>query len=253
MATDVSLKPISIRGSIELVVEYLIYVVQAMIIMVGRSIMTDIPNFVAGLGVNSILYQRGVYPEEFFIRENKYDLTVYMSVNPGVIEFLDRILDKLKEYLAMDCVDKLVMVLANIKTKEILERWEFTITCDKSHPKDENGTPGSGHDIHAVRLCTYKCARAPKPIAKPLKTIQNEIRDVLRQIAASISFLPLIEDQCSFDLLLLIKKDVTLPDSWLDTHLHLIKDCEHLQFRSFSTSVHKVGTAVQYRVKQLGE
>ncbi|UYV84333.1 MAD2L1 [Cordylochernes scorpioides] len=29
-----------------------------------------------GFGINSILFQRGVYPEEFFIKENKYDLTV---------------------------------------------------------------------------------------------------------------------------------------------------------------------------------
>jgi mitotic spindle assembly checkpoint protein MAD2 len=46
--------------------------------------------------LNSILYQRGVYPEESFIPTQHYGLTMYMSKNPEIKKYTDEILPHLK-------------------------------------------------------------------------------------------------------------------------------------------------------------
>ena len=49
--------------------------------------------------LNSILYQRGVYPEESFIPTQHYGLTMYMSKLPELKQFVDDILPQLKRMI----------------------------------------------------------------------------------------------------------------------------------------------------------
>ena len=52
--------------------------------------------------LNSILYQRGVFPEESFIPTQHYGLTMYMSKLPEIKKYIDEILPHLKrEYLKL--------------------------------------------------------------------------------------------------------------------------------------------------------
>ena len=74
---------------------------------------------------------------------------------------------------------KISLIISNPSTKEALERWDFKIhyECDK------NGSAvGNGKTVGK----------------KDLKLIQKEIRDVLRQISGTISFLPLLDCLCKY-------------------------------------------------------
>jgi mitotic spindle assembly checkpoint protein MAD2 len=74
---------------------------------------------------------------------------------------------------------KVSLIISNASTKEVLERWDFKI----DYECDENGSSiGNGKTVGR----------------KDLKLIQKEIRDVLRQISASISFLPLLDCLCKY-------------------------------------------------------
>lgn len=46
--------------------------------------------------LNSILYQRGVFPEESFIPTQHYGLTMYMSKMPEIQKYISEILPQLK-------------------------------------------------------------------------------------------------------------------------------------------------------------
>lgn len=48
-------------------------------------------------------------------------------------------------------------------------------------------------------------------------------------------------------MLLYTNKDIAVPDEWAESTAHLIPDCEEVKLSNFSTSVHKVDTAVQYK------
>merc|ERR1712029_97533 len=69
-------------------------------------------------GVNSILYQRGIYPPESFTRKQEYGLTLLVSTDAKVNHFLDSVLSQIKDWLEARKVHKLVVVLASLEQRD---------------------------------------------------------------------------------------------------------------------------------------
>ncbi|XP_045026683.1 cytochrome c oxidase assembly protein COX15 homolog [Daphnia magna] len=185
---------VTLKGSVELIVDFFNY------------------------SLNSILYQRGVFPEESFIPTQHYGLTMYMSKMPEIKKYTDEILPHLKKWLTEGKIKKLVLALCDVNSKEPLECWEFRILAEET-PTGEIKQQGT----------------------KPLKDIQQEIRNVLRQITACVTFLPLLDCVCSFDLQVHTKKD-TQGEGWGDVQPLSIQNAQEVQLRSFSTSIQNVHT-----------
>jgi len=175
-------------------------------------------------GVNSILYQRGIYPPETFTRKQEYGLTLLVSTEPEVNKFLESVLSQIKDWLEQSKIKKLVVVLKSVETKETLERWEFQIESEK------------GEDGKQVEKAE-----------KDEKKIKAEIRDVIRQVTASVTFLPLLDCLCSFDILIYSHSDTAVPAEWGESDPCYIINSEEVKLRSFSTGVHKVEAAVSYK------
>lgn len=196
--------PVQLKGSIDIVVEFFNY------------------------GINSILYQRGLYPSNSFIQREKYGLPLLVTTNPDLKRYLDIILNQMRKFLETKNVHKIVIVILKTSTKEPVERWQFDVDLEKEQAKhcNENGDMDE---------------------RKALKEIQEGIRGVIRQITASVTFLPTLEGSHSFDILLYTDKDVELPNSeWSDTNARLINNGSHVQLRGFTTHVHKVEPIVSY-------
>ena len=95
---------------------------------------------------------------------------------------------------------------------------------------------------------------------------QNEIQAIIRQLTASITFLPLLTDACTFDLLVYTDQDVDIPQvlvlagaltracvltecfeqAWEESDPRYITNQQEVRLRSFSTKVHKVDTTVAF-------
>ncbi|XP_010073169.1 PREDICTED: LOW QUALITY PROTEIN: mitotic spindle assembly checkpoint protein MAD2A, partial [Pterocles gutturalis] len=176
-------------------------------------------------GINSILYQRGIYPPETFTRVQKYGLTLLVTTDPELKNYLNNVVEQMKEWLqGHRCiVQRLVVVISSIENNEVLERWQFDIECDK----------------------TAKNESAPRE--KSQKAIQDEIRSVIRQITATVTFLPLLETACAFDLLIYTDKDLAVPENWEESGPQFIANSEEVRLRSFTTTIHKVNSAVAYK------
>lgn len=203
--------------------------------------------------MNSILFQRGIYPGESFTSEQNYGITVLMSTDPKIKDFLCTVLTQLEgkclvpsqfhanfflllsfhfsisEWLQKDQVDKVSMIIKNVAADEVVECWDFKVT---SEPIME------GSDPNKVKS------------DKDLKKIQAEIRDVMRQIAATVSYLPLLECNCSFDVLIHTRENVEKPDGWGETSNVEIKDGQTVQLKTFSTGLQKVDTIVSYKMNE---
>ncbi|KAG9480194.1 hypothetical protein GDO78_011944 [Eleutherodactylus coqui] len=177
----------------------------------------------ADFGINSILYQRGIYPSETFTRAQKYGLTLLVSTDPTLSDYLNTVVEQLKDWLYKCQVQKLVVVISSIDDNEILERWQFDIECDKT-VKDNS----------VVR-------------DKSPKVIQEEIRSVIRQITATVTFLPLLETSCAFDLLIYTDKDSEVPEKWEESGPQFVSNSEEVRLRSFTTTIHKVNSMVAYK------
>lgn len=86
------------------------------------------------------------------------------------------------------------------------------------------------------------------PREKSQKAIQDEIRSVIRQITATVTFLPLLEVSCSFDLLIYTDKDLVVPEKWEESGPQFITNPEEVRLRSFTTTIHKVNSMVAYKI-----
>lgn len=173
--------------------------------------------------LNSILYQRGVYPEESFVPTQHYGLTMYMSKTPELKKFIEDVLPQLKQWLNEGKIKKLVLALCDVNSKEPLECWEFRIINEKTASGElkQEGT-------------------------KQLKDIQQEIRNVLRQITACVTFLPLLDCLCSFDLQVHTVNNAD-GEGWGEVQPLTIQNAQEVQLRSFSTSIQNVHTFVSYK------
>lgn len=102
--------------------------------------------------------------------------------------------------------------------------------------------------IYFYLLQTFDSDKLPQ---KSLKEITSEIQAIVRQITASVTFLPLINEPCSFDLLVYADKNATVPVTWEDTDPCYIANAEDVHLRSFTTKIHKVDTMVSYKVDDI--
>lgn len=77
--------------------------------------------------------------------------------------------------------------------------------------------------------------------------IQQEIQSIFRQITASVTFLPVLDGDCTFNVLVYADADSEVPLEWGDSDAREIKNGEKVQLRSFSTNNHRIDTLVSYR------
>ncbi len=87
------------------------------------------------------------------------------------------------DWLLSSNLTRLVLAIKSIETDETLERWQFDIHTEDG-PTSAGAIPG-----------------APKPTRKPNKTekeVQGEIRDIMKQITSTVTFLPILDDECEW-------------------------------------------------------
>jgi hypothetical protein len=90
------------------------------------------------------------------------------------------------------------------------------------------------------------------PEEKTETEIQAEIQSIFRQITASVTFLPMLDGNCTFNVLVYADADSEVPLEWGDSDAKEIQNGEKVQLRSFSTSNHRVDTLVSYRYATMG-
>ncbi len=194
-----------------------------------------------GYAVNSILYQRGLYPPSTFEVKKKYGLGMLVSSDEEIKTYLVSVLDQINEWLIEKKLEKLVLVISSVRTRETVERWVFDIETDSEIGLEE--------DEENVKPPNNGAEEKNKKYEKSKQDITNEIAAIMRQIAASVTFLPLLEDECSFDLIVYTNKDSETPQEWEESDPRFIRNAETVKLRSFSTKVHSVEAAVAYKAE----
>ncbi|CAG8974712.1 hypothetical protein HYALB_00010104 [Hymenoscyphus albidus] len=191
--------------------------------------------------INTILFQRGVYPAEDFAAVKKYGLTMLVSSDDQVKAYIKKIMSQLDKWMVGGKISKLVVVITSKDTGEPVERWQFDVQIfakpskkksSSKVPDKENSTP----------------ANEAAPVEKTEAEIQAEIQSIFRQITASVTFLPQLDGDCTFNVLVYADADSEVPVDWGDSEAKDIVNGEKVQLRSFSTANHKVDTLVSYRV-----
>ncbi|OAA53642.1 mitotic spindle checkpoint component mad2 [Niveomyces insectorum RCEF 264] len=237
---------LSIKGSAKLVSEFLLFFVRA---SVSRSRLTFYPRF-----------QRGVYPAEDFTAVKKYGLNMLVSADDQVRAYIKKIMGQLDRWMAGGQVRKLVLVITDKDTGEHVERWQFDVQILAAKKKrTEKGTEKGTEKTSAAAsatTATYNKENAADgshgspapPVDKTEAEIQAEIAALFRQITASVTFLPQLAGDCTFNVLVYADAASEVPVEWGDSDAKEIENGERVQLRGFSTSSHRVDTLVSYRL-----
>lgn len=172
----------------------------------------------------SVQFNAGIYMPETFKRESKYGLTVLTTTDEGLLQYLHQVVQQVESWLLGGDVQRLVVVVAGADSGETLERWQFNVTLEgEAGGGGENSNPN-------------KSIAAPKT-TKSVKEIHNEIQAIIRQITASVTFLPLLNEPCTFDLLVYTNKDAAVPAKWAESDPCYILNSQQVKLRSFTTTV----------------
>ncbi|KAE8363010.1 DNA-binding protein [Aspergillus caelatus] len=193
--------------------------------------------------INSILFQRGVYPPEDFTTVKKYGLNMLITSDDQVKAYIKKIMSQLNKWMMGGKISKLVVVITDKETGEHVERWQFDVEIFGKRSKSTK-SQASGDKENAGP----ENADPQAPVEKTEKEIQEEIQAIFRQITASVTFLPVLDGDCTFNVLVYADADSEVPVEWGDSDAKEIKNAEKVQLRSFSTNNHRVETLVSYRL-----
>ncbi|KAB8274057.1 DNA-binding protein, partial [Aspergillus minisclerotigenes] len=193
--------------------------------------------------INSILFQRGVYPPEDFTTVKKYGLNMLITSDDQVKAYIKKIMSQLNKWMMGGKISKLVVVITDKETGEHVERWQFDVQIFGKHSKSTKSR-ASGDKENAGP----ENADTQASVEKTEKEIQEEIQAIFRQITASVTFLPVLDGDCTFNVLVYADADSEVPVEWGDSDAKEIKNAEKVQLRSFSTNNHRVETLVSYRL-----
>ncbi|TDL28526.1 spindle assembly checkpoint protein [Rickenella mellea] len=197
---------------------------QAITLKGSTAIVTDFFKF----AVNTILYQRGVYPADDFHLVKKYGQVVMLTQDLALENYLNKILQQVQKWLVSGGVTQLVLAIISKDSRVTLERWVFDINL-------QNPPAESADEAVA---------------AKPESVIQAEIRDILKQIVSTVTFLPTMDEPTVFNILAYTSESADVPaDEWVDTDPLAIEasKSQQVKLRSFSTDIHRVEAMVAYR------
>ncbi|KFH41054.1 Mitotic spindle checkpoint component-like protein [Hapsidospora chrysogenum ATCC 11550] len=199
--------------------------------------------------IHTILFQRGVYPAEDFTAVKKYGLNMLVSADDQVKAYIKKIMSQLDKWMVGGKISKLVIVITNKDTGERVERWQFDVQIfqptksSKSKKSPSSSAAGQENSSASSTLA----ADAP-PTEKTEQEIQSEIAAIFRQITASVTFLPQLNGDCTFNVLVYADADSDVPVEWGDSDAKEIENGERVQLRGFSTANHRVDTLVSYRL-----
>ncbi|GLC70874.1 Mitotic spindle checkpoint component mad2 [Pleodorina starrii] len=152
---------------------------------------------------------------------------LWVSTEDSFNTYLSTLLSQTKVWLETGKLRQLVLVITDVNSSEVLERWTFDIETNQ------------------------EVVAGGKPPEKADSEIKSEIAGILRQICASVSFLPLLDTRCAIDILVYTDNIEEVPSAWEDSDARSIKNAEIVSLRAFSTKVHNVKTMVAYKSEDM--
>ncbi|OAA59417.1 HORMA domain-containing protein [Cordyceps fumosorosea ARSEF 2679] len=229
---------LSLKGSARLVAEFFQYSIHT-ILYAGSKY----PKSRVHPSDRSTRFQRGVYPAEDFTAVKKYGLNMLVSSDDQVKAYIKKIMSQLDKWMVGGKISRLVIVITDKDTGEHVERWQFSVDITAPPKKSKSSSAGAA----AADQENAPRAAPPEP-EKTEQEIQAEIAAIFRQITASVTFLPQLSGDCTFNVLVYADADSDVPVEWGDSDAKEIENGERVQLRGFSTANHRVDTLVSYRL-----
>lgn len=100
----------------------------------STAIVSDFFNF----SVQSILYQRGIYPADDFRTVKKYGLQMLVTTDDGLESYILDCLKQVEEWITQGKLNRLVVAIVEKETGDTRERWQFDLQVTDDGAGKEN-------------------------------------------------------------------------------------------------------------------
>ena len=161
-----------------------------------------------------ILYQRQIYSSEHFEFVKKYHTTCVVSKDDSITRYVQQLLHQAKIWLEKGSISALVLVVLDMD-QCVKERWHFHIEYQSIDKQDD---------------------------------ISKQLSAIIKQITCCVGFLPILQENVTFNVLAYTSKNDLIPTDWIDSDAKLIQNPELVTLRELDTGYHKIGGMVQYHV-----
>ncbi|KAE8247993.1 hypothetical protein A4X06_0g4035 [Tilletia controversa] len=188
--------------------------------------------------LQSILYQRGIYPSEDFKMVKKYGLQLLAAADEALAEYIAASMDGVAEALKQGSLRRLVIAVIDKETGETRERWQFSVEITGPPVEEGKENQAPAKDAPAEHKMTDA-------------QVKTKIAAIMKQITTTNTFLPLLDDPCTFEILAYTDANAAMPSTlWSEAdsaRLIAPEQTEQVRLRSFSTAMHRVEAMVAYR------
>lgn len=166
--------------------------------------------------LTAVLFLRGVYPHHEFRRVRRWGIPLFESVNPDVVLYLRKAMFELKIWIARRSLHQLALVIVDYSDQPA-ERWHFNVSTSTISQQD-------------------------------IKSLQA----TMRQIGASVSYLPILTGPHSFHIVIEDDHAVNDPgELWSEVQFHRDLPSEgqqKIQFTKVDAGAVEVSPEVLYCV-----
>ncbi|KAB5588906.1 Mitotic spindle assembly checkpoint protein MAD2B [Ceratobasidium theobromae] len=215
------------------------------------------------VATHTILYVRGVYPPDLFVRRRKWDAPVYQSRHPALNEYIAGAIGAVRDELLLGTVDKVVLVIKSGQDVA-LERFIFSLsTVVKPGPSEMSRW---NKDMVYVRGATRSIlTQSSVQDSLPFLALPQHFRAFLVKLSlveAQLGDLPPDEDM-SFGIFIELQDGATPsstgsdPPPWIaantqHTSAGTSDDAQLRVIRALDTGVINLALAIQESGEKLG-
>lgn len=111
--------------------------------------------------INTILFQRGVYPAEDFTPVKKYGLNMLVSSDDQVKSYIKKIMSQLNKWMLKSKISKFVVVITSKETGEHVERWQFDVQVFGKGPKSKSSSKTADSENANPRFVAVRGGQLP--------------------------------------------------------------------------------------------
>lgn len=177
--------------------------------------------------VQSILYQRKLYPSTDFNTVRKYGLNMMECMNDDVVNYISRISKQIRGWIVSSDIEAIDLDIISKDTGHTVEVWNFYIDKDKSSQG---------------KLSYSDLSNKSRP----------QIQAIIRQISASVAFLPELGSGYTFNILVYSNSDTKVPNDWRESSQKKVegRKVEKVRFKNLSIDKCNVSTTVTYKIDE---
>lgn len=166
-----------------------------------QSLLTTFTDFLV-VAIHTILYERGLYPQETFLLTRAYNFPVRQNRHPLVCKWVTDAVAAIQAQLLKGAVRRVVFVIYSDQ-QEVLERFLFDVSAFPSVPEKERFTEFEGTLAEEGDDGTH--------LKISIVDVEEQLRATVRKLAYCGSKLGLLPEDCTYTMAVELKQDADPP------------------------------------------